>query len=114
MGIYEYENLWETMGYEWKTLTGDGLALRRWQMGARPIVGCRRTARTTAVDALLSQRAIPAQIACTECTQCSRVAGELGGRRATDFNLLTNYALNVGTSSLREALQQLESSRACR
>ena len=60
------------------------------------------------------QRAIPAQIACAECTQCARVAGERGGRRATDFNLLTNYALNVGTSSLREALQQLESSRACR
>ena len=47
-------------------------------------------------------------------SRCSSVAGELGGRRAADFNLLTNYALNVGTSSLREALQQLESSRACR
>jgi hypothetical protein len=62
---------------------------------------------------------VPARDTCpdrlrAECTQCTRVAGELGGRRATDFNLLTNYALNVRTSSPREALQQLESSRACR
>ena len=44
----------------------------------------------------------------------SQVTGELRCRCATDFNLLTSYAQNVGTSSSREALLQLDSARACR
>ena len=36
--------------------------------------------------------------------QRAQVAGELRSRRATDFNLLTNHALNVGMPTARKKL----------
>ena len=61
----------------------------------------------------MCQLATPAQIACAECSGCARVAGELRSRRAAEINLTINYALNVDMSCSREALVQLQSSRAC-